>query len=645
MGRQIALTGLLAGTLLASFLPGAQAADSGWTPSNWTGVVAGAPVPGTGLPPAPTPALPVAVPPQIDIPPTYEGQAACDPTPKPGALKAVDLIKATYGAAQQIFISRGCDVGDQSEHKEGRAFDWMTSVRNAQERANAESFLNWLLATDANGVPYANAMRMGVMYIGWNDRIWRGYDPGRGWAELKGCFATPAPASDTTCHRNHIHISLTWDGAAGLTSMWSGNPVTAPYCPRVTSGASTKYPDAHGDLIPVGPVRVLDTRAAVGVPMRCRLEQDRWTGDSHRIFPKITGVGGIPTSNVGSVRIRVTAQGSNVKSTIRVWSPGQSSSQPVVEVGMNADATGEATVPVSTDGTIALATSQGATDLVVDVLGYYKADASGAATPLPSGTVSGSPTPAPTNTPEKAPAQTVTPASPPPLEPEPSDFFPVGSVLGYETVTDGPIQAGESRTVSLAGLPAEARTAVVFVTAKQATKKGFVRIGRSAGADSAQLKFPKSAMKKSVMIVPVSGSSVVMSASPQSVVQLRVEVLGYGTGESPPTVIPLSPRTIFSGSVNPATPLGYKVSRQFGLPGMKKLKAVLLRVQTKNATQDGTLAVYASNGTPPGTRSAPVMANKKYAAIILAPVGPDGRVIVSSTVPSSFTASLIGYVK
>ncbi len=605
-------------------------------------MVAGAPVPGTGLPPAATPALPVAVPPQADLAPTYEGQEVCDPSPKPGAQRVGDLIRATYGAAQQVFISRGCEVGDQSEHKEGRALDWMVSVRNAQDRANAESFLNWLLATDANGVPYANAMRMGVMYVGWNDRMWRGYDPGRGWAELKGCFATPGPGSDTTCHRNHIHISLSWDGAAGITSMWTGNPVTAPYCPRVTSGASTKYPDARGELIAVGPVRVLDTRAAIGVPTRCRLEQDRWTGDSHRVFPKVTGIGGIPSSNVGSVRVRVTAQGSNAKSTIRLWSPGQTASQPVVEVGMNADATGEATVPVSTDGTIALATSQGATDLVVEVLGYYRADATGAAAQLPAGTVSGSP--APTAAPEKAPAQTVTPASPPPLDPEPSDFFPVGSIVGYETGADGPIQAGESRTVSLAGLPAEARTAVLFVTAKEATTKGFVRIGRSGGADSAQLKFPKTAMKKSVMIVPVSGSSVVMSASAESVVQLRVEVLGYGTSDRPPTVVPMSPRVIFSGSIDPAAPLSYKVSKQFGLPGMKKLKAVLLRVQTKKATQDGTLAIYASNGAPPGTRSAPVTANKKYAAIVLAPVGPDGRVQVSSTVAARFSASLVGFV-
>jgi len=625
----VALAGVLAGTLLGTFLSSAQAADSGWTPSNWTGVVPGAPVPGTGLPPAATPAQPAPVP-VADIAPTYEGQAVCDPNPKPGTLRAVDLIKATYGAAQQVFISRGCDVGDQSEHKEGRAFDWMVNVRNAQDRANAESFLNWLLATDAAGIPYANAMRMGVMYIGWNDRMWRGYDTGRGWAELKGCFSSPQPASDTTCHRNHIHISLSWDGAAGTTSMWTGSPITAPYCPRVTSGASTKYPEAHGDMIPIGPVRVLDTRAAIGVPMRCRLEQDRWAGDSHRIFPKITGVGGIPASNVGSVRVRVTAQGANVKQTVRVWSPGQSTSQPVVEVGMNADASGEATVPVSTDGTIALATSQGATDLVVEVLGYYKADASG-----PAGQPGSSP----------PPAQTVTPASPPPLEPEPDDFHPVGSVLGYETGADGPMQAGETRTVSLAGLPNEARSAIVFVTAKEASMKGFVRIGRSAADDSAQMKFPKARMKKSVMIVPVSGSSVVFSASPTAAVQLRVEVLGYATSDRTPAVVAMTPREIMKGKITPATPLSYKVANNFGLPKKSKFRGVLLRVQTKKATADGTLAVYASGGTPPDTRSAPVVANTKYAAIVLAPIGPDGRVQVSSTVPAKFVANLIGYVK
>ncbi|MFA7324295.1 MAG: hypothetical protein WC005_08050 [Candidatus Nanopelagicales bacterium] len=644
-GGRALVAGLLAGTLLVAVIPEAQAADSGWAPSTWTGVVAGPPVPGTGLPAAPAPANPAPVPPEMDTLPTYEGQAVCDPTPKPGAVKASDLIKATYGATQEVWISRGCDVGDQSEHKEGRALDWMTNVRKAQERANAETFLQWLLGPDATGQPYGNAYRMGVMYIGWNDRIWRGYDPARGWAELKGCFSKPDPGNDTTCHRNHIHISFTWDGAAATTSLWTGTAITAPYCPRVTSGASTKYPEPHGDLIPVGAVKVLDTRAVIGVAQRCRLEQDRWTGDSHRLFPKVTGVQGLPTSNIGSVRVRVTALASNAQSTVRLWSPGQDKSIPVLQVGMNADAIGEATVPVSTDGTIALATSTGAVDLMVEVLGYYKADATAPANLLPNTTTGSAPTAAPAATPEKAPAQTVTPASPPPLEPEPTDFHPVGSVLGYESIADGPIQAGESRTVNLAGLPAEARSAVVFVTTKEAPKRGFLRIGRSSATESLEVKFPKARMRKSVMIVPVSGSSVVMSASPSSAVQIRVEVLGYGTSDTPPKVVAMTPRLMMKGTVDPSKPLLYRAGHRFGLPGTKRLKAVLLRVQTTKATQDGTLAVYASGGAPPGTRSAPVMANAKYAALVLAPVGPDGRIQVSSTVPTNFVATLVGFVK
>jgi hypothetical protein len=532
----------------------------------------------------------------------------------------------------------------------------MVSVREAQGRANAESFLQWLLGPDSAGVAYGNAMRMGVMYIGWNDRIWRGYDVARGWTELKGCFSKPDPGSDNTCHRNHIHISFTWDGAAAITSLWTGNPITAPYCPRISSGATTKFPEARGELIATPNVRVLDTRAGVGVLGRCRLQQDRWTGDSHRIFPKITGVGGIPTNNVGSVRVRVTAQGSNANATVRLWSPGQSNSQVLFQVAMNTDASAETTVPVSTDGTIALSTSTGATDLVVEILGYYKADATGAAVALPT-TTSGStptgaipvftPTPVPTMTkaPEQAPAQTVTPASPPPLEPEPSEFHPVGSVLGFETTSDAPIQAGESRTVSLAGLPAEARSAVVFVTTKQAVSRGFLRIGRSSGADSLKVQFPKTRMKKAVMIVPVSGSSVTMSASPASAVQIRVEVLGYGTSETPPTVIPMAPKLMMQGTIDPAKPQLFKAARKFGLPGMKRLKAVLLRVQTRKATADGTLAVFASGGTAPGTRSAPVMANSKYAALVLAPVGADGKIQVSSTVGANFIATLVGFVK
>ncbi len=609
--------------LLAAVLePSAQAADNsgGWAPSKWTGVLAGAPVPGANLPPSKAPAGPVPLPPELDVAPTYEGQSACDPTPKPGAQRLADLIKATYGANQTVWIPRNCDIGGQSEHKEGRALDWMVSVRHAQERADAEAFLNWLLGPDQNGVAYGNAMRLGVMYIGWNDRIWRGYEIDRGWTELKGCFSKTDAGADTECHRNHIHISLTWDGALGTNSFWDGSAQTAPYCPRDSSGARTPDENPKGDLVPVDPVRVVDTAAGVGVAQRCRLQQDRWSGDSHRIFAKVLGQGAIPPSGVSGVRVRVTAQESNATSAVRVWSPGQPKSQPVVQVGMGQSATGEAVVPVSTDGTIALATGAGATDVVVEVIGYYRSGANG-------------------------PPANQAPAPKPPLEPEPQDFFPLGSIVGYESTSDGPLKPGEERTISLAGLPPEAKSALLFVTSKDASAPGTVRIGRVDDKNvAAKFSFPKAKMHKAVMLVPVSGGQVRLAASKEPTVQLRVEVLGYGTGDVPRTPHAMAPRSFFKGPVGAGETKMLTAAGSAGLPGPRRLRAVLLRVQTRAATADGTVFVYASNGQPPGTRSAPVKANTKYAAIVLASVGPDGKVALTSSVATKVRAKVIGYV-
>ena len=619
----IAVVTLVGAALL---VPLASAADgpSGWQSSNWTGVVAGPPVPGTGLPAAAVPVVTTALPAEYDVDPTYQGQAQCDPTVKPGAQKLVDLIKATYGAEQTVWVPRGCEVGGQSEHKEGRALDWMTDVRKAQERANAESFLTWLLGPDAAGRPYGNAIRLGVMYVGWNDRIWRGYEIDRGWTELKGCFSKPEKSSDSTCHRNHIHISLTWDGATGTNSFWDGSAATAPYCPRKSTGATTPDETVKGDMIAVEPVRVLSTADGIGIEQRCRLQQDRWSGDSHRIFARVIGQGAVPATGVSGVRIRLTAVQSNASSTVRVWSPGQTKSQPAVKVGMSADAAAEVVVPVASDGTIALATSAGATDLAVDVLGYYLSGAGGPAV-------------------QPVPQPGATPA--PPLAPEPADFFPLGSVVGYESAADGPLRPGEERTVTLAGVPAQARSALIFVTSKDATRKGSVRIGRIDDKNAAaRFTFPKAKMHKEIMLVPVSGGQVRLTASKRPAVSLRVEVLGYGTGDAMRTATGMTPRPMFSTAFAAGETKKFSAAGQFGLPKKKRLKAVLLRVQTRKSAQNGTVSVFASDGASPGTRSAPVVANTRYAAVVLAPVGADGRIAVTSSVSAKVSVFVVGYV-
>ncbi len=358
----IACAALIVGSAMA--VPPAVGAVGGPAPS------------ATRLPPARTPVISRTLPPAYDPPAGYEAQSQCDPRPKPGTRALARLITRTYGHNQYVGISRGCTVGGTSEHKEGRALDWMTSVRDRQGRANARAFLTWLLGPDSSGIPYGNAMRAGVMYIAWDDRFWAAYAPERGWTELSGCRTAHGSGSDTTCHRNHIHISLTWDGASGRTSLWDGTTLP-PFCESSRSDAFVVDPSRAADVIAIPPVRVLSTRDGLGLVLPtipaapCRVGPSRWHGEPGGVRTKVTGQGGVPEVGVAAVAVDVTALGSTAPAVVSVRALGQADGTPVVRVALNGRGSGSAIVPVASDGTIALTTSAGATDVTVDVTGYY----------------------------------------------------------------------------------------------------------------------------------------------------------------------------------------------------------------------------------------------------------------------------------
>jgi len=167
----------------------------------------------------------VAAPPALAAPPTppfgpaidayarYEPQTTCDPTDKPGPMDVRDLLNQTYGG-HAAGISRPCG-GDVSEHYDGRALDYMLDANVAADRAVADDFLTWLLATDQYGNPHAMARRLGVMYVIWNKQIWGSYRPNDGW------LARPCDGTPSDCHTNHIHLSFSRAGALRQTSWWT----------------------------------------------------------------------------------------------------------------------------------------------------------------------------------------------------------------------------------------------------------------------------------------------------------------------------------------------------------------------------------------------------------------------------------------
>ena len=186
-----------------------------------TGLAAGA----TKLPPTPS-NLPIA----IEGPARHTPQTSCDPTAKPGTLRLARLLTSTYPETRYGTV-RACGPTPNSEHQDGRAVDWMVSVRSSERRAEAAAVLGWLLATDARQNANAMARRLGVMYLIWNNRIWSASRADEGWRPYSDCASHPERSADSRCHRNHIHFSLSWEGARGVTSYWTGRVAKPDFGP------------------------------------------------------------------------------------------------------------------------------------------------------------------------------------------------------------------------------------------------------------------------------------------------------------------------------------------------------------------------------------------------------------------------------
>ena len=358
----VALTvaGALVMMLMVSVLPGRAAAVAPVTP----------PVP------VPTPIVPVpaprTLPAAMDVAQQYEGQSICDPVAKPGVLKLQALLRATYGPAT-FYSTRACAADPTSEHTEGRALDWMVNSRVPVEKAKAEALIAWLLAPDASGVPGANARRMGIMYVIWNNLFWRAYDP-IGWSKFGGCSAKARASEvyDTTCHRNHIHFSMTWDGAAALTSYWDGTAQTQGYCPSSFRGGKVPRVPAPLVAVPLPEATIFDTRTGRGNSRRiCRMEEDRWAGDGHKLDVKVAGKGRVPGVGAYWATLRVTAVDPNAPMAIFAWPTGKNRpGKPTLTTTMNSAASVIVDLRIGAGGYVSIATNTGDTNVAVSVLGY-----------------------------------------------------------------------------------------------------------------------------------------------------------------------------------------------------------------------------------------------------------------------------------
>lgn len=163
----------------------------------------------------------------------YVGQNSCDPSKKSGVQQFAALLKK-YHPSVYSGINRVCQQGHTSEHKEGRAIDWMVGTQGG---ADASAMISWLRAKDSRGNTNAMARRTGVMYLIWDNKFMPFYGRTAGqWEPYNSCAKQPQSRYDTSCHRDHVHMSFTWAGAMGRTSYYSGSVAATDYGPCRADG-------------------------------------------------------------------------------------------------------------------------------------------------------------------------------------------------------------------------------------------------------------------------------------------------------------------------------------------------------------------------------------------------------------------------
>jgi peptidoglycan hydrolase-like protein with peptidoglycan-binding domain len=197
---------------------------------------------------------------------------------KPGTDALRALLMATYGG-RDLGITRGCEIGALSEHKEGRAWDWGLSAAVPAEKALAQQFLGWLTAPGPNGMAAANARRLGVMYVIWNGKIWSAYRASEGWRAYSGGES----------HAGHIHLSLAWNGAMKRTSWWTGNTGSVDYgpCVAVEGDPAPKWTAPRATPCPA-PISAM---SLTGTPLLARESTGAYVVQLQRLL-KVTPVTG-----------------------------------------------------------------------------------------------------------------------------------------------------------------------------------------------------------------------------------------------------------------------------------------------------------------------------------------------------------------
>ena len=206
----------------------------------------------------------------------YEPQTTCSPSPKAGTYGFSQIVLDAFDSTGTSGIGRAATRAAAASTRRAGPGTGRPSSATADDAAAASQVIGWLLATDEHGNEYAMARRLGVMYIIYNQSIWRAYAPEQGWVGYTG--PTPTP---TTC-------TSASTGPAAWATPASGRWPTCPTSSAMDFGPYAFLPDAGGVAGTSGPA----WRCAAGLEDRLRRPERREPRRGTRAATGAAGAGG-----------------------------------------------------------------------------------------------------------------------------------------------------------------------------------------------------------------------------------------------------------------------------------------------------------------------------------------------------------------
>ncbi len=369
--------------------------------------------------------------------------------------------------------------------------------------------------------------------------------------------------------------------AAGDVQAGAGRP----------AGTAVVAPLNGTGYVALTPARLLDTRVG-GATIDGIEAGGGAVGAGQTVTTTVAGRGGVPSTGVGAVALHVTAVDQTVRGYVTVFPtgialPGTSNLNPIP----GAVSSNLVIVPVGAGGKVSLFNSDGTTQLIVDVEGWY-----------PTGSAFHGLTP----------TRVV-------------DTRPTSTKLGaHETL---PVQLA-----GVAGVPSSGVSAVVLnLTSVGATASTFLTVHASGSPMPAtsNLNVQPAVAGANLVVVPVGADGKVSIVNDAGTVHVVVDVLGwYSSG---PGFNPVAPARV--ADTRSGQPLGPHATRTFQITGnggvpLAGAGSVVFNLTAARQTERTFLTVFPTGSARPLSSDLNPQPNVVAPNLVIAKLGPDGTVSI-----------------